>query len=132
MNIKDLVGYQLADINENGIIVKKNGRKFIIKVDKTADDRNCCDYNEIKTKLFIDRKEMFRNPVITNIEISDNDDLAHETRCGGDAKTITFFGESKPLAEFNSLSSSGSGWEYGATVKLVCEDLQIDEIVTEW
>lgn len=133
MNIKDLVGYQLADISANGIIVKKGGKTFIIKVNKTEDGSECCDYNKIETSLFIDRKELFRNPIITNVEICDNDELVSNTAWGdGDAKTITFFGENKALAEFNSLSSSGSGWDYGATVKLVCKDLQIDEIVTTW
>ena len=49
-----------------------------------------------------------------------------------DRLIITLFGEQKQLAEFESMSSSGSGWHYGATVTLHCLKTNEKEVLTSW
>lgn len=40
--------------------------------------------------------------------------------------------EQMELAMIESYSSSGSGWEYGATVTLVCKETGAEATVTSW
>ena len=124
MNIKDLVGYQLVSINDNEIVVKKGTSVHTLRINYWGGD--CCGYNEIDTKLFISEDELARNPIITNVDIDGSG-------CGySDSAKITFFGEVKALAELNSLSSSESGWQYGACVTIICDSLNLEEVITEW
>lgn len=53
-------------------------------------------------------------------------------RIVGNSLRITFFGLAKKLAMIESYSSSGSGWEYGATVTLVCKETGAEATVTSW
>lgn len=123
MKVTDLIGYQLVDLNKKEIIVQKNGKRFSIEIDDDFGD--CCGYNIIRTHLYISSK-VKRNPIITDISKENDDNGASEKCC------ITFFGEEKTLAELYTESSSGSGWCYGAAVTLKCEDLKINEVLSEW
>lgn len=124
MNLKELIGYQLVSIDDTRILVRKGDSTYELIIEEDYGD--CCGYNEIDTKLLISNDELERNPIITNVITEDNDDgWSYEAK-------ITFFGESKPLAELNSLSSSGSGWCYGACVTIVCKDLNMSETITQW
>ena len=53
---------------------------------------------------------------------------------GGDSDILklTFFGEHKAIAEVNSLSSSGSGWCYGACVTLRCRETGEEHMLTSY
>jgi hypothetical protein len=128
MNIKDLVGYQLVSINDNAIVVRKGDSEYTIQINEDYGD--CCGYNEINTKLLVSEDELVRNPIITNVEMEiDSSDASDGW---GNSAKITFFGEVKPIAEMDSFSSSGSGWGYGACVTIVCEALEMNEVVTSW
>lgn len=117
-----LIGAELIKINRNHIVVEKDGEQYEIIIDDDGGD--CCGYNEIETHLLVSENS---RPVITSVKVEDTGDSgwSDETR-------VTFFGESKPIAEINSLSSSGSGWQYGATVTLICNKLHINQILSSW
>lgn len=126
MEIKDLIGYQLVQIDDEKIIVKKDNKIYVLKIEKDYGD--CCGYNEIETHLLINENEIEKNPIITNIEFQN----IMTDPCDCDLVKITFYGNNKKLANIKSLSASGSGWQYGACVSIVCKELDIDEIITEW
>ena len=125
MKLKDLIGYRLEKINDEEIIISKNDKLYVLKIQQ--DEGDCCGYNELETTLLISDNN---KPIITNIEykdISENEDW-------GDNETIkiTFFGENKEIATIKSTSSSGSGWCYGACVTVKCKELNINEVISQW
>jgi hypothetical protein len=124
--LEKLIGAQLVEINERGFVVRKDGE--LIRFSFIEDYGDCCGFNQIETKLFISKDELQRNPVITNIQ--------EDNTCGewNDSSNfiITFFGEQKQIAKINSMSSSGSGWCYGASVSLRCLKTKEEEILTIW
>lgn len=87
------------------------------------DEGDCCGYNEISATLLIDEKDM---PAIAKVEQKNKEDEY------ADIVVITFFGMDKKLAEIESLSSSGSGWCYGATVTVKCVETGEEEILTSY
>ena len=119
---KNLIGARLLDLTDEGILVEKDGKVYRIEIDDDSGD--CCGYNEITTNLLCTKDS---RPVITNIEhtVDDSD-------CDSESAKVVFFGECKPIAEINTLSSSGSGWGYGATVTLISKALNISEVVSSW
>ena len=121
--LEQLIGAELIAINPQHIIVDKDGERYEIRIDDDGGD--CCGYNEIETHLLVSEHS---RPVITSVKV--DDESSHH--CEADAARLTFFGESKPIAEIESLSSSGSGWGYGATVTLICNPLRINHILTSW
>ena len=124
MELKDLVGYQLVKIDDDKIIVSKGNKTYVLNIEEDYGD--CCGYNNIKTEMFFEENSK-NNPIITRIEkkqIGLEDD--------GERVEITFFGENKELAKIDSLSSSGSGWSYGACVIVKCKELNIEEEITSW
>lgn len=125
MNLKDLIGYRLVSIDDNKIVVRKGITKYVLNINEDCGD--CCGYNDITTKLLISETELKRNPVITNVEITE--DLGEYDGAIG---KIAFFGEYKPMAEVDTYSSSGSGWQYGACVWIECNALKINETVSSW
>ena len=120
--LEQLIGAELIEINNNHIVVSKDNERYEITIDDDYGD--CCGYNEIETYLLVSKNS---RPVITSVKIEDTSGgrEADETR-------VTFFGESKPIATIDSLSSSGSGWGYGATVTLICNKLHINQILSSW
>lgn len=118
-----MVGAQLLTVTDEGICIKKDGKEFFLSLGE--DYGGCCGYNEIKSKLFC-KPSSKRNPIITKVSVNVDAD--------GDSQQclLTFFGEDKKLAEVNAMSSSGSGWPYGACVTLNCKALDINEILSEW
>lgn len=124
MTCKDLIGYQLVSIDDNKIVVRKDNTEYIINIEE--DHGDCCGYNDIETKLLISDTELNRNPVITNVEIT------NEEGEWGASGRIAFFGEYKPMAVVDTYSSSGSGWAYGACVWVYCDALEINEEVSSW
>lgn len=119
-----LIGYQLVSIDENKIVVKNKDQRYILEI--VDDPGDCCGYNSIEASLFISEEELARNPVITNVMIESKglDDWAEGK--------ITFFGEDKKMATLSTLSSSGSGWAYGACVVVRCKMLDVDFEVSHW
>lgn len=124
MEVKNLIGFQLAFINEEEIVVKKDNKAYSLKI--INDEGDCCGYNDITAQLFISDTELSRNPVITNVTVE------REEGSDGQSAKLVFFGEYKPMAQVETYSSSGSGWYYGATVTLRCEELEINEILSEY
>lgn len=122
MKLKDLIGYKLEKITNEEIVVSKDNELYVLKV--IEDSGDCCGYNDLETQLLIDDEN---KPIITNVEYEDvyND-------CDEQHVKITFYGENKQIALIDSLSSSGSGWCYGACVTIKCKELNIDEIISEW
>ena len=114
-----LLGAKLIEITNEFFIVEKDKKtyKIIIK------QYNGGGYNEVIAK-FVITDEI--NPVITNIKIE-----KYEEYMSGEA-VITLYSESNEIATLKSISSSRSGCQYGAFVRIVCKELDIDEIVTEW
>lgn len=119
MKLSDLIGYQLVDINNKEIIVKKGNNSYKLEFDEDYGD--CCGYTELNTKLLFN-KNADDNPVITNIkQIKSPDDEEF------DSTSITFFGGDKKIATINARASSFSGWAYGACVTLKCKNLKFNE-----
>lgn len=125
MTLKDLVGFQLVSIDDNEIIVRKNG--VINKLTFHRDEGDCCGFTELETKLLITPDEAHRNPVITDVYINE-----HDGEYDGQVVRITFFGEYLPLANVYSYASSGSGWCYGAAVSIDCNALNLHEELASW
>lgn len=125
MKLEELIGFQLVSINNDAIIVKKNEKEYSIKFEKYEGD--CCGYNDLETELLIE-KNSNNNPIITNVKTND----VNAPYGDGEAVEIIFYGANKQLAKINSLSSSGSGWCYGATVIVKCKELNIEETITSW
>jgi len=128
MEFNELVGFQLVDLNDESMIVRKGDQGYII--DFECDGGDCCGYAQIKNSLLIDESEITRNPVITKVEnkSSRNNDFDYYE----DNVLITLFGEYKPIAEIEARAGSGSGWNYGAAVTVRCKPLEIDEEIVSW
>lgn len=122
MKLEELVGFKLVSINNDAIIVKKEEKEYSIKIEEYEGD--CCGYNDIETTLLINDNS---NPVITSITRNEIDNS-----WDGENVEIIFYGENKQLAKINSLSSSGSGWCYGACVSIKCKELNINEVITSY
>lgn len=120
-----LIGMQLVDISETEMTVKNKDGETIQFVFDDSDCGGCCGYNNFRTTLNIPKGDLKNAPIITNVETEENEDYSHNM-------IITFFGESKKLARIESDSGSGSGWCYGACVKVRCRSLGIEEILTQW
>ena len=121
-SLKDLVGFTLIDLNERGMVVEKDGHKFVLLF--IEDEGDCCGYSEISTSLYMDGQ---CNPVITDVQYMSSNDFSD-----GDSMKITLFGLDRALAELNAFSYSGSGWEYGSSMSVMCKALEMDEILTQW
>lgn len=115
--LEELFGAQILEIdtmNDEFSVKLRNGevRHYVVE----EDEGDCCGFNEFDI-LLIDNDEINKNPVITNIVSEKNEEGLDE-----DTLKLTFFGGHKAIAEINSLSSSGSGWCYGACVTLRCRE----------
>ena len=119
-----LVGARLVTADDAGFeVVASNDKRYRFNFESYEDDY--CGYNKIKSCLFID-DEIEQNPIITKIRHTTDEDNYSQS-C-----EITFFGMSKPIYTAAIESSSGSGWCYGASVKLICKEDNFDEILTSW
>lgn len=125
MNLSNLCGYRLVDIDKTGVTVGFRGEETF-KINFVEDEGGCCGWNTIETALLIDRDDPSRNPVIVKVERVDEDADGFST-C-----KITFFGESAPIAKLCTKSSSGSEWRYGAHVCAVCKAPEINDLLSEW
>lgn len=125
--IDNLIGMQLVDWDDDTqILTVRNGEDFHrIEIDD-SDCGDCCGYNEFFAELHVDREKMGENPVITHAEACEDDDYC-------DKMVIAFFGGAEKLISLHSESGSGSGWCYGACVKVRCKSLDMDgETITSW
>lgn len=123
--LSQLIGRQLVGVNNEGFTV--SGYNGYLKHYKFIDDPgDCCGYNEIEGKLLIDTDPK-RMPVITRVE-----QVVEEGEYDCQLCHITFFGEDKKLAEINTESGSGSGWQYGACVTVKCVETGEEEVLSEW
>ena len=123
--LENLIGSKLVSFNEKGFsVILPNGERRDFVFDEDYGD--CCGYNELSAELLISADELSNNPVITNIEKIDT------SGSDGDSIKIVFFGEVKKIAEINSLSSSESGWCYGACVWVTCKQINESEILTKY
>ena len=125
MSCKNLIGCQLVSIDDTAIVVQKNNVQYTLKILPYEGD--CCGYNDITTQLLIDETETNRNPVITRVEL-----IANEEGNDYSVGKLTLFGEYKPIATVNTLSSSGSGCCYGACVTICCDMLGINEMLSQY
>lgn len=128
-NIMELIGSQLISIDDNKIVVQKDNQLYTITICKDYGD--CCGYNVVKTTLLVDLEDTKNNPIITNIECGGDVSIEGDV-IYGDCTKITFFGLDKDLATLEAASYSGSGWEYGACVTLICKELKINETISQW
>lgn len=119
--LENLIGAKLIDLDDNCLIVEKDGIRYHINLEE--DPGVCGGFNEIETTLLIDENN---SPIIINTERT-TDENDYGERC-----IFTLLGESKPIVEINTYSSSDSGWQYGAYVKLVCNELDINVILSSW
>lgn len=119
-----LVGARFIAADSIGFeIVTSNNKRYRFNFEEYEGD--CCGYNIIKSCLLIG-DEIEQNPIITKVKHTTIDD-EYSQNC-----EITFFGISKPIYTASIESGSGSGWYYGATVKLTCKEDGFDEILTSW
>lgn len=125
MKLKDLVGYQIIELSDYEMKVCKDADIHTILFD--CDHGDCCGFAEISSTLLFDPNDSKQNPVITKVELSDD-----ESEYGSESAVITFFGEYKPIAKLSAVAGSGSGWMYGATVTAVCKTLDIEYVVVGW
>lgn len=122
----DLVGGRLVSLNQEGFVVEvyPTYRKTFLF---SEDPGDCCGYNEVSSTLLVDTDPK-NLPVITRIEhVVDENSVWDTQTC-----RITFFGEDKKLAEINTESGSGSGWQYGACVTVKCVETGEEEILSQW
>lgn len=121
----ELIGAQLISFDKDKFKVKTaKGKIRTFVLEEEAGD--CCGCNDVISTLLIDKKELANNPIITDITEIDNEEDE------GNRHILTLVGVSKPLAEIDSYSSSGSGWCYGACVTLVCEETRLSKILSSW
>lgn len=121
-SLRKLVGMKLIDLSSDGFTVEDtDGERLHFVFDE--DEGGCCGYNEIQTTLSISRKNP---PIITKVQYRD------VSRGDEDAIIITFFGLDKEIAEICSVSSSGSGWAYGASVAVKCREINFTEVITQY
>lgn len=126
MELKDLVGFQLVELNDDTMVVKKDNNVYTI--DFNRDEGDCCGYTEVENNLLFDKNNTKSNPIITKIETeSDTDEYGDY-----DVINITLFGEYKPMATIRAEAGSGSGWCYGASVTVECKPLQLEETIVSW
>lgn len=126
MELKDLVGYQVVNIDNEQMTVSKDGKSYTINF--KCDYGDCCGYSDITNTLLFNPQSPKENPVIIRVESSDT-----ESENGDEASIrITLFGEYKPLAKIEANAGSGSGWCYGATVTAICKSLNLDETIIMW
>lgn len=119
-----LVGARLVTADDAGFeVVASNDKRYRFNFESYEGD--CCGYNTISSHLLIEN-ESEQNPIITKVRHTTGEDNYSQS-C-----EITFFGISKPIYTAAIESSSGSGWCYGATVKLTCKECNFDEILTSW
>lgn len=119
-----LIGARLVTADDAGFeVVASNDKRYRFNFESYEDD--CCGYNTISSHLLIE-DEGEQNPIITKVRHTTDEDNYSQS-C-----EITFFGISKPIYTAAIESSSGSGWCYGATVKLTCKECNFDEILTSW
>ena len=117
-----LVGMKLINLNRTGFTVEDtDGERLHFVFDE--DGGGCCGFNKIKTTLSMSKKNP---PVITKVQYQD------VTAGDEDAIRITFFGLDKEIAEIFSMSSSGSGWAYGATIAVKCREINFTEVITQY
>jgi hypothetical protein len=121
----ELIGAQLISFGKDKFKVKTaKGKVRTFVLDE--DEGDCCGFNEVVSTLLIDKKELRNNPIITDIKETDDEED------DGNRHILTLVGISKPLAEINSYSSSGSGWCYGACVTLECKETRLSKILSHW
>lgn len=121
-SLRKLVGMKLIDLSTDGFTVEDmDGERLRFVFDE--DEGDCCGYNEIQTTLSMSTKNP---PVITRVQYQD------VTEGDEDAVVITFFGLDKEIAEIFAMSSSGSGWAYGATVAVKCREINFTEVITQY
>ena len=119
-----LVGARLVTADDTGFeVVAPDDKRYRFNFEEYEGD--CCGYNTISSHLLIEN-ESEQNPIITKVRHTTDEDNYSQS-C-----EITFFGISKPIYTAAIESSSGSGWGYGATVKLTCKECNFDEILTSW
>lgn len=119
--IGELVGWQIVSMNNDSFVVSKDGQKRTFEFYEDYGD--CCGFNELNANLLYEEGSI-ENPVITSVVFKDN------SGTGENNILITFFGVCKPLAQIDSLSSSGSGWCYGACVTCKCIETGEEEIIS--
>lgn len=132
---EELIGARLTRIDNGGFeVVLQNGENRTFEFEE--DYGGCCGYNEITTNLLLPERESLDNaPVITEVLINDpmaNSMVSRYCIHNSDCITVTFMGEYKPIAEINSESGSGSGWQYGAHAWVVCKETGKTEELTSW
>ena len=118
-----LIGSQIVSINEDSIVVKLGEKTHTLEI--VASEGDCCGYADFTTALLYS-EGCTENPIVTNVELKNS---------GGsysDSSVFTFYGGSRALATIESSAGSGSGWEYGACVYLVCKSLDIEEDLASW
>ena len=121
-SLRKLIGMKLIDLNRTGFTVEDtNGERLRFVFDE--DEGDCCGFNKIKTTLSMSKRNP---PVITRVQYQD------VTAGDEDAIRITFFGLDKEVAEIFAMSSSGSGWAYGATVAVKCREINFTEVITQY
>lgn len=125
MKLHDLIGYQIVKLSDVEMQVCKDSNTYTILFD--CDHGDCCGFADINNTLLFDPENSKENPVITKVELSDD-----ESEYGSQSVVITFFGEYKPLAKLSAVAGSGSGWMYGATVTAICKPLDMTEEVVGW
>lgn len=121
-SLRELVGMTLLDLNTHGFTVEdKDGERLHFIFDE--DEGDCCGFNKIETTLSMSKKNP---PVITKVQYQD------VTTGDEDAIVITFFGLDREIAEIFAMSSSGSGWAYGASVAVKCREINFTEVITQY
>ena len=122
--INELIGWQIVSMDKQGFVITKDGEKRTFKFDE--DEGDCCGFNNFDAKLVYEEGSA-DNPVITAINFDEDESDYDENHV-----IITFFGGHKLLAKIDSLSSSGSGWCYGACVTCRCVETNEEETISCW
>lgn len=125
--LNSLIGSRLVMLSDEGFTVRGDDgkeRHFVFE----EDYGDCCGFNEVTSTIFFNPNDEENLPAITNIDRLEDECPTDD----GNSLRITFFGLAKKLAIIDSYSSSGSGWQYGATVTLICKETGDEAVVTTW
>lgn len=114
----------MVDLDNTKMSVEKD--RYIYSIEFDGDEGDCCGYYDIENNLLFDKDHIDNNPVITNIE-----EECGERDCCEQIK-ITLFGEYKPIVIISAEAGSGSGWQYGAIVRVKCKPLEIEDVLVNY
>lgn len=106
----DFIGARVIKVEDGKITAIKEDKVYIFCLE---DEGSWSDWWEINTKLYIPKHELKNAPVITGCHID------------GKRFCFTLFGLDKAICEINAEFHNDSGWNYGCTCRVFCNEHEL-------